>query len=56
MPNCQDMKIGQVYVCPQCGFEIKVIEECTREHSKDTGHNECEKGLTCCGQPLKLKK
>ena len=57
MPKCQEMKVGETYWCPDCGFEIKVMEECTHQHGKDIGHDECDQdgGLTCCGKPLQKK-
>ena len=28
MVGCNDMKMGQVYVCGECGVELKVVNEC----------------------------
>ncbi len=56
MTNCHEMKLGQVYVCEDCGLELKVVNEC-----KDCGTpaDECECPpctFVCCGEPLKLKE
>lgn len=56
MTSCNDMKLDQVYVCGDCGLELKVVNEC-----KDCGTNpssstcctECS--FECCGVPMKLK-
>ncbi len=26
--KCSEMKLGQVYVCGDCGLELKVVKEC----------------------------
>ena len=28
MPSCHQMKLGQVYVCEECGLELKVVKAC----------------------------
>jgi len=48
--NCSEMKLGEVYVCGDCGLELKVVKEC-----------DCTEGLctcddvACCGGELTLK-
>jgi hypothetical protein len=51
------MKIGQVYVCTDCGVELKVTKECT-ECDAESGSCSCEVDCTleCCGKELDLKK
>lgn len=57
MPNCHTMKVGEVYWCPKCGFEIKVIAECKTDHGHDTGDCACDdNNFECCGEPLKKRK
>jgi hypothetical protein len=56
MPNCHQMKLGQVYVCEECGLKMKVIQEC-----KECGQEESECSLddcqfVCCGEEMKLKE
>lgn len=59
MATCHDLRLNEVYGCPDCGLEITVSKECTdaRDHAKATdccnpgSAKECV--LTCCGHPLK---
>ncbi|NLI74298.1 MAG: hypothetical protein GX369_05970 [Euryarchaeota archaeon] len=50
--------MNQVYVCKECGLELKVVKECdecgTEEHSAACG---CAEGCSfdCCGNPMTLK-
>jgi hypothetical protein len=51
------MKAGQVYVCPDCGVELKVVKECTdcaAESSSCSCEADCQ--LACCGKALALKR
>jgi hypothetical protein len=50
------MKLGQVYVCEECGLELKVVKEC-RECGEDAADCDCAEPCTfsCCGEALKLK-
>jgi hypothetical protein len=55
MPSCHEMKLGQVYVCEECGLEIKVVKEC--EECGEEGEctlSDC--AFQCCGEELKLKE
>jgi hypothetical protein len=56
MPNCSEMKKGEVYVCGTCGMELQVIKECSEESSKtcDLSEDECC-NFSCCGAELKKK-
>ncbi len=56
MISCHDMKLGQVYVCEECGLELKVVKEC-RECGEDAADCDCAEPCTfsCCGEELKLK-
>lgn len=57
MANCDEMKEGQVYVCPGCGLELQVVkacEECDPDSPACTCEADCE--IACCGKPLVLKK
>jgi hypothetical protein len=49
--TCSDMKVGQIYFCPDCGVELQVIKECS-----DTDHCSLEQcKLVCCDQEMQLK-
>lgn len=55
MANCHEMRVGQVYVCEDCGLALRVVGEC-KECAEEACS--CEEPCTfeCCGEPLKLKK
>jgi hypothetical protein len=58
MPNCTEMKAGEVYVCSDCGLELQVVKSCTKEGSHG-GSCSVEGGgcvLRCCDEELVLKK
>lgn len=56
MPSCHDMKLGEVYVCEECGLELKVVKECA-ECGEDADSCECTEhcSFECCGAEMKLK-
>jgi hypothetical protein len=53
MASCNEMKSGEVYVCGGCGLEIEVLKSCA---DSEEGACSCTEPLSCCGQPLTLKK
>jgi len=57
MPSCHEMKLGDVYVCEDCGLELKVVNECD-ECGTDAAECGCEEPCVfeCCGEELKLKE
>lgn len=50
MANCSEMKVGEIYTCEDCGFELKVLKECICGPDCN-----CE-SFSCCGKPLTLKQ
>jgi hypothetical protein len=59
MASCHEMKKGEIYVCEDCGLELKVVREC---HSvgKPVADCDChddgsECAITCCGRELVKK-
>jgi hypothetical protein len=59
--NCHEMKMGQIYVCGECGLELEVVKECrdVGTPAEDCG---CHEGgdaepcvFSCCGHTLRLK-
>jgi len=55
MPNCHEMKKGDVYVCEDCGLELQVVNEC-----KECGipADQCGCGpctFVCCDRELAKK-
>jgi hypothetical protein len=57
MISCHEMRLGQVYVCNECGLELKVVKEC-REVGIPEEDCSCGEhgGFECCGETLKLKE
>lgn len=60
MPNCHEMKKGEVYVCEDCGLELRVIKECKEA---GTGIDECAChtisepcNILCCGKEFVKKQ
>ena len=55
MVHCHDMKEGQVYVCEECGLELKVEKSCTADgkHPKGVSCTRCIH--VCCNKDMKLK-
>ena len=56
MPNCHEMREGEVYACPDCGMELKVVKACKSVGNTDD-HCGCGSTgepatLTCCGKEL----
>lgn len=52
MPSCSEMKVGEVYHCPSCNMELKVVKEC--ESCQGPDHEPCK--LACCGHELVKKE
>jgi hypothetical protein len=49
------MKLGQVYVCEECGLELQVVKECEEcsDEEGECGLEECV--FMCCDEEMKLK-
>jgi hypothetical protein len=61
MPSCNEMKKGEVYACGECGLELKVVKECkdaaeNAETCACCGEEDICCDITCCGEPLVIKK
>jgi hypothetical protein len=56
MAFCHEMKMGQVYVCEECGLEIQVVKECEECGEDDTECSLEECRFMCCGEDMKLKE
>ena len=52
MTTCVDMKVGQIYVCPECGVELQVVKACGESDHPSCGPEECK--LMCCDQEMQL--
>jgi hypothetical protein len=56
MAHCHDMRVGQVYVCEECGLELEVAKSCTvnGNHPKGVSCTVCTH--VCCDKDMKLRK
>ena len=57
--HCNDMNIGEVYACTNCGLELKVVKACN-----EIGHDQCcstcadetsDCSFSCCGTDMVRK-
>ena len=60
MPNCSEMKKGEIYTCADCGLELEVVKECGDPSGapSDCGcyqSDSPENVLSCCGKELVRK-
>jgi hypothetical protein len=50
------MRNGQVYICKNCGIELKVMNEC-KDFGSPSEDCECPPcKFICCGEELELKE
>ena len=56
MPSCHQMKLGQVYVCEDCGLELKVVKECEECGEEEGECTLADCAFQCCGEEMKLKE
>jgi hypothetical protein len=56
MPQCEELRVGNILVCENCGLQLQVTQECT-ECAPDDPSCGCEEGCTfeCCGQPFTVR-
>ncbi len=66
MTSCDDFKVGQIWHCPGCGLEFKILNTCTacedgdscgctdKDHDHEHEAHGCE--FRCCGKDLVLKE
>jgi len=55
MSKCHEMKLGEVYICEECGLELEVVKECC-ENGVEQETCKCEPcAITCCDKEL-IKK
>ena len=56
MPNCHEMKVGDIYTCEECMLELLVINEC-KDSEVLPDDCQCEPcSFVCCGEELKKKQ
>jgi len=59
MPNCHEMKTGEIYYCEECGIELEVLKQC-KDADKPAEECKCHPDndpctFSCCGMELKKK-
>jgi hypothetical protein len=52
MATCSEMKVGEIYVCQDCGLELQVVRSCSEGEDAACA---CAESISCCGGPLVLK-
>ena len=56
MAGCHEMKMDEVYVCEDCGMELKVVKECCEDETEQQTC-QCEPCvISCCGKELAKKE
>ncbi|MCE5199583.1 MAG: hypothetical protein ABFD54_06640 [Armatimonadota bacterium] len=55
MSKCSDMKLGEVYICEDCGLELEVVKECGNEMTEGTTCESQPCTLACCNKELVKK-
>ncbi|HMF33463.1 MAG TPA: hypothetical protein VKK79_18705 [Candidatus Lokiarchaeia archaeon] len=56
--SCENMEVGQTYVCESCGLELQVVktcDTCSTEESECGCKDEEPCTFRCCGKDLTLK-
>lgn len=54
LPECHELKKGQILTCRDCGLELEVIKECSEcgPESESCAHLEC--AFKCCGKEMQI--
>ncbi len=52
MANCAEMKEGDIFLCKECGLELKVSKPCACQAGAEVS---CSVPLRCCGQDMVKK-
>jgi predicted RNA-binding protein with PUA domain len=52
MADCKEMKKADVFVCKNCGLELRVQKSCTCGSGST---HACTVPLQCCGEDMKKK-
>lgn len=55
MVHCHDMKIGQIYVCRECGLELKVEKNCSADGKHPKGVSCVNCMHVCCDKDMVLR-
>ena len=55
MVHCHDMKIGKIYVCRECGLELKVEKNCSTDDKLPKGVPCVRCTHVCCDKDMVLR-
>ena len=55
MASCHEMKQGEVYVCKDCGLELKVVAQCKNHGGTKDVHDHDTCNFTCCEAEMTVK-
>jgi len=53
MPDCKEMKKGEIYFCTDCEMGLPVVKEC-KHYSTEEKCKPCT--FVCCNEELKKKE
>ena len=56
MAQCHEMKVGEVYMCEDCGLELQVVKSCVEEEAPEDSCSCTPCRFVCCGQDLVKKE
>ena len=55
MASCHEMKQGEVYVCKDCGLELKVVAQCKNHGGTKDVHKHKTCNFICCETEMAVK-
>jgi len=55
MASCHDMKMGEVYMCEECGVELKVVAQCKNFGVAEENHDHDTCNFVCCEKEMVVK-
>lgn len=56
MAHCHEMQVGEVYVCKDCGLELKVVKACCDAGTPQESCSCTPCQFVCCGEELVKKE
>ena len=55
MASCHEMKQGEVYICKECGLELKVVAQCKNHGTSKEAHDHDTCNFICCEAEMSVK-
>lgn len=56
MAQCHQMKVGEIYMCKDCGLELQVVKSCVEEEAPEESCSCTPCQFVCCDQDLVKKE